>query len=139
MKYYVYIICHKVTNEYYIGYRGTNLSDPLQDLGIHYFTSGILKNKFKQNPQDFDKAIFFEHENKAVAYLFEQDLISKHLGNKLCKNRLCDREALNKADQLARRTIVMHSKKRKAKSKKKTRKEAVVRTKFTGVIRKVKS
>ena len=53
---YTYWIKHLETGIKYVGLRYRNVKfkrTPLEDFGIYYFTSGNLKEEFKENPKSF--------------------------------------------------------------------------------------
>ena len=86
--FYVYKITNIDTQHFYIGYRSIRKNkDPLDDLGISYFTSGRLRLDFKNTPHKFEREILFTSEFKSEAYNFEQLLIKSHFSNRLCENR----------------------------------------------------
>lgn len=81
---YVYILTHKETGQFYIGYRYANKSPSSEDLGKSYFTSSnLVKPKFFE----FDISIVAEFFNKEDAYFFEQQLIKESWTNPLILNR----------------------------------------------------
>jgi hypothetical protein len=84
--YYVYKIVNKETKEFYIGYRSTR-GNPEKDLGVRYFTSGVLKQHFKDNVDSYDKHILYSGENERKAFWNEQQFIMQSFGNVLCRNR----------------------------------------------------
>lgn len=73
---YVYRITHKQTSKWYIGSRTTSV-DPLDDLGIRYFTSGVAQVEFKSNPDTFTCEILFTHESREVVNAEESRLIDE--------------------------------------------------------------
>ena len=85
--YYVYKITNKISHEFYIGYRGTTLKNPLNDLGVKYFTSGALKSDFEKNPENYTKQILFESHKERLSFWTEQRMIMNVFYNPLCKNR----------------------------------------------------
>ena len=75
---YVYCCTHKITKDFYFGFRSNNKTAAEFDLGIKYFTSSKY---VKSNFSNFDYeviAIFFDPTS---AYEFEQSLIIEHWGN----------------------------------------------------------
>jgi hypothetical protein len=83
---YVYLCTHKITEEFYIGYRSNNNVPSSTDLGSVYFTSSsIVKPRFSE----FNFKIIAEFLDKGAAYDFEQYLISLHFHNPNCLNRSC--------------------------------------------------
>jgi hypothetical protein len=87
---YVYKITNITTGEFYIGSRYQNVKlglSPEQDIGITYFTSGKLREQFKQNPNNFIKEILFTDINDDIVYTSEQNFIKEHINNPLCLNK----------------------------------------------------
>ena len=87
---YVYKITNITTGEFYIGSRYQNVKlrlSPEQDIGIIYFTSGKLREQFKQNPNNFIKEILFTDINDDIVYTSEQNFIKEHINNPLCLNK----------------------------------------------------
>ena len=81
---YVYIVTHKITGQFYVGFRCANKVPSSQDLGSLYFTS----SKFvKKNFSDFDIAIYAEFFDKDSAYECEQLLIKENFDNPLILNK----------------------------------------------------
>lgn len=84
MKPYVYKCIHKVTGEFYFGYRSQNKMDAELDLGHVYFTSSkIVKPIFDQ----FDYTILARFDTKFEAHTFEQSMIKEHWDDPLLLNR----------------------------------------------------
>jgi hypothetical protein len=81
---YVYILTHKQTGQFYIGYRFANKVPSSEDMGKLYFTSS---NLVKPCFNDFNISIIAEFFNKEDAYLFEQQLIKDSWSNPLILNR----------------------------------------------------
>lgn len=84
---YVYKCIHKITREFYFGFRCKNVKSNTpssNDLGIQYFTSSkIVKPKF----EEFEYIILAEFFNSDDAYKFEQYLIFQNWGNPLLLNK----------------------------------------------------
>jgi hypothetical protein len=77
---YTYWIKHKETGMKYIGLRYRNIKknrSPLQDFGIHYFTSGRLKKEFKVNPNKFKTKLLFTYDTIEEAIKDELQLTQK--------------------------------------------------------------
>lgn len=82
---YVYKMTHKVTGEYYIGYRKKNVSlglTAIEDLGKVYFSSSKRIER-EQNFADYAYEIIAEFNTAEEAYQFEQSLIEKHITDPL--------------------------------------------------------
>ncbi len=90
---YVYLIRQKGTGLFYIGYSSTALPDPLQALGVTYFTSGSLRAAFEANPHTFTREILFTSFFDREAYVMEQQLIRGVFGMAKNVNWAYDREA----------------------------------------------
>jgi hypothetical protein len=84
MKPYVYKCVHKVTGEFYFGYRSRNKLPAAQDLGNVYFTSS--KN-VRPRFDEFDYIILETFDNKIQAHSYEQSLIKEHWNNPLLLNK----------------------------------------------------
>ena len=81
---YVYRCEHKITGEFYIGYREANTVPAAVDFGTYYFTScPRVKNNFRE----FSYKILGEFRNASLAYEIEQKLIYNNRHNKLLINR----------------------------------------------------
>lgn len=83
---YVYILTHKITGEFYIGYRSANKVPADQDLGRVYFTSS---SKVKPIFDEFDSVILAEFFDPDDAYLFEQSLIFENWNDPMTINGNC--------------------------------------------------
>lgn len=86
---YVYKITDKETGEFYIGYRTSNVRlnrTPEEDFLIHYFSSGVLKEKLIQNINRFEGNIIFKFADADVCYWYEQLLIKENSSNVKCLN-----------------------------------------------------
>lgn len=87
---YAYILTHKTTGEFYIGSRWNNKRfhrTPEDDFLVHYFTSGSLKTRIKEHPDEFVGEILFTFEDEDVVYWYEQLLIREAIADKKCMNR----------------------------------------------------
>jgi YHS domain-containing protein len=84
---YVYQITNTVTGIYYIGVRTAKGRHPLEDLGTEYFTSGSLKDDFRNNTTNYIREIVQTFDNRNKADIFEQELIARHIANFLCANK----------------------------------------------------
>lgn len=83
---YVYILTHKVTGEFYIGYRSANKAAAANDLGKVYYTSS---KQIKPIFDEFEHTILAEFFHADDAYVFEQQLIFEHWHNPLMLNGNC--------------------------------------------------
>lgn len=82
---YVYMCVHKITKEFYIGYREKNVKLGLpstSDLPKYKTSSKKVKPIF----EEFTWKILAEFETGDYAYDFEQELISEHWGDPLLLN-----------------------------------------------------
>lgn len=75
---------HKITGQFYFGFRCANKVRSEFDLGFKYFTSS---NTIKNNFSEYDLLILAEFFNKDDAYVFEQSLIKEHFNDPLILNR----------------------------------------------------
>lgn len=85
---YVYKLIHKITKEYYYGYRYANIKLQLNssdDLGKVYFTSSEYINE--SNFHEYTVEIIAEFFNPDYAYDHEQTLIRENWGDPLLLNR----------------------------------------------------
>lgn len=91
---YVYICVQKYTGNFYIGYRERNVSIGVpssDDLGILYFTSGVIKKEDFHNYEYYILAEFFD---PIEAYWHEQLLIKEHWDNpNLLNKQYYDRDS----------------------------------------------
>lgn len=87
---YVYKLTFIPTNQYYIGYRGSKTSNPM-DLLTTYFTSSKVVKKLisEYGVENFKKEILAEFESGLDAYEYEQKLLVEH-------NVECNIQMLNK-------------------------------------------
>ena len=77
---YTYWMQHLETGIKYIGLRYQNIRlkrTPLEDFGIYYFTSGNLKEEFKENPKSFKTKLLFTYDNIEEAIAHELELTKK--------------------------------------------------------------
>lgn len=86
---YVYRVTNKTTNQYYIGFRKANTTDPVSDLWCKYFTSSrFVKSLIKcHGVSDFTTEILFSFGDWKVCYWFEQVMIKRHINDPLCLNK----------------------------------------------------
>ena len=89
VKPYVYRLVHKVSGQFYIGYREANSAPAQQDLPKYQSSSNVVKEMGFEN---FDWEILCEFDDADGAYLMEQKLISDHIKNPLCLNKHYVRE-----------------------------------------------
>ena len=83
---YVYRLDHRITGEFYIGFRKANKVQASKDLGINYFTSSkYVKPRF----HEFNYTIIQEFLDANEAYNLEQFLIYQELENPLILNKVC--------------------------------------------------
>ena len=89
---YVYKLTHKLSGQYYFGFRCANVVPSYLDLGIKYFSSSrTIKELGFIN---FEIEILAEFFDKQAAYDFELSLIKEHINdplnlNKAIKGHLC--------------------------------------------------
>jgi len=82
---YVYILTHKTTQEFYIGYRYKNKVASSEDLGKVYFSScSRVKDRFSE----FEPQVIAEFFDPIDAFAHEQCLIKEHFKDPLCLNRV---------------------------------------------------
>lgn len=81
---YVYWGTHRITKEYYIGYREANKVPSSQDLGYFYFSSS---RNIRPRFHEFDWIVLAEFFEGKDAYEFEQLLIAEHIKNPLNLNK----------------------------------------------------
>lgn len=84
---YVYKLTHKVTGQFYIGYRSANKNIAEEDIGVNYFSSS--KKVKELGFENFNIEILAEFFTKNHAYDFEQEAISESFGDSLCLNQSC--------------------------------------------------
>lgn len=93
--YYVYRITRTDTNEYYIGRRTSKPQRrkgqiyavrPSEDFGVRYFTSGIWRRAFKQDPKQFTWDILSQHATNQEASCEELRLIRQYQYDPQCVN-----------------------------------------------------
>ena len=111
---YVYLLTHKTTNEFYIGFRCSNKVPSSEDLGFKYFTSSkTVKSKFNE----FDVQIIAEFFDKDSAYQFEQSLIQENFSNPLILNKHWQSTTKYSMLGFARPDLAEYNKKTKSKPK----------------------
>jgi hypothetical protein len=81
---YVYLLIHKITGEFYIGYRETNQIPSSGDLGEKYKSSSKKIKAMGFN--NFRSIIIAEFFTGNDAYEFENRLIEEHIKDPLCLN-----------------------------------------------------
>ena len=89
VKPYVYWLKNKITGIKYLGVRWGNLrinKTPNQDLGKIYFSSGLLKKDFKNNPKNFTKKLIATFDSIDEAREFEVKKTKKLIKNKRYAN-----------------------------------------------------
>ena len=89
---YTYWIQNIATGIKYVGLRYANVNKhnrtPLEDFGIHYFTSGKLKKDFKANPNSFKTKLLFTYDSIEEATAHELELTKKIFrDNRYANNR----------------------------------------------------
>ena len=89
---YTYWIQNIATGIKYVGLRYANVSKdkrtPLQDFGIHYFTSGKLEKDFKANPNNFRTKLLFTYDSIEESIAHELELTKKIFrDNRYANNR----------------------------------------------------
>lgn len=85
---YVYMCIHKITGQFYFGYREQNVSLNLtsdEDFPLYKTSSKTVNPNF----DEYDWHIIAEFFNGNDAYDFEQQLISNEWGNPLLLNESC--------------------------------------------------
>ena len=87
---YTYWIKHIETGTKYVGLRYRNVKfnrTPLEDFGIHYFTSGKkLKRDFEANPNSFKTKLLFTYDSIDEAINHELELTAKAKNSKRYAN-----------------------------------------------------
>jgi len=84
IKPYVYRCEHKITKQFYIGYRYANEYPSFEDLGVHYFTSSVIVSTDFSN---YNYEILSEYDTPGWAYEVEQRLIYENRSDPLLINR----------------------------------------------------
>lgn len=82
---YVYKLTHKVTGQFYYGYREVNTVSALNDMGILYTTSSSLIHEM--GFENFNIEILLETDTGLEAYTTEQTLINEFWSNPLLLNQ----------------------------------------------------
>jgi len=86
-QYYVYKITHLENEYFYFGHRGCSTKkQPLDDIGVSYFSSGILHHEFKNQPSKFKIDILGVYKDSRLAEEMKSLLVKMHINNYLCKN-----------------------------------------------------
>lgn len=81
---YVYKLTHKITGQFYFGYRSANKVPSQLDIGFKYFSSS---NSIKElGFENFNIEIIAEFFKVEDALEFEQNLIKENFENDLCLN-----------------------------------------------------
>lgn len=81
---YVYMLTHRMTGQFYIGYRCANKMPAEVDLPKYKSSSKLIKEMGFDN---FDWKILCEFDSGEEAYDFEQKLIKKNIDSPLCLNQ----------------------------------------------------
>jgi hypothetical protein len=81
---YVYLLTHRTTSQFYIGYREANKLPSDQDLLLYKSSSNEVKSLGFEN---FDSQIIAEFFDGESAFNFEQKLIRESIINPLCINK----------------------------------------------------
>jgi len=84
VKPYTYWIQNLSTGIKYVGLRYRNIKfnrTPLEDFGIHYYTSGKLKKEYKENPTNFKTRLLFTYDSIEEAISSELKLTKKVIKN----------------------------------------------------------
>lgn len=120
---YVYKITHRVTGEFYIGYRYQNQAnqiEPERDLFVEYFTSSkYVLDIIKRDGKDaFDTKIIFTNQDSIVCWTYEQLIILDNWKHPLLLNKKVHDPSSNV--EIYRR-VGMHSDETKAKMSKSNR------------------
>jgi hypothetical protein len=90
---YVYRLTHKISKQYYIGYRYASIKlkiHPEDDLGATYFTSAEYIGIHNFN--EYDTAIIFKTVDPDEAYDYENKLILENWEDPLLLKEGCYRE-----------------------------------------------
>lgn len=80
---YVYLLTHKETKQFYVGYRESNILPSEKDILEYKSSSKMVRALGFEN---FDIVIVAEFFDGDSAYDFENRLIEKHIKNPLCLN-----------------------------------------------------
>ena len=111
VKPYVYRGTHKVTGEYYIGYRELNVKfGRTSDIDLPKYKTSSRKVKCQFD--EYEWIILAEFEDGNDAYDFEQQLISQNWGDPLMINANC---RINSTNRFKRKRGFTHSAETKAK------------------------
>src|ERR1035437_2862335 len=90
---YVYWLTHKITGQFYIGYREANLIPSDQDLPIYKSSSDTID---KLGFENFDYQILAEFFDGDSAYDFENRTIEANFYDALCLNGHYTKDGKNK-------------------------------------------
>jgi hypothetical protein len=82
---YVYRLVHRITGQFYIGYRESNGVPSDQDIGIIYKSSS--KHVLELGFENFECEVIAEFFDGNDAYRFENDLIGENFSDPLCLNK----------------------------------------------------
>lgn len=85
---YVYVVIHRVTNEFYFGYRERNVKlglTSLEDLPKYRTSSKKIKSSF----EEYSGYVLAEFDSATEAYDFEQKLIYEYWSHALLLNDSC--------------------------------------------------
>lgn len=86
---YTYTLVRKSDGLQYHGVRWGNLKNqlsPIDDFGKKYFSSGIFKKEYKQNPSDFEVILRWTFQSKQDALLWEAKVNSRLIHRKKWAN-----------------------------------------------------
>ena len=86
---YVYKITHKESGRFYIGVRLSNTIPAIFDLGHTYFTSGVLKEHFRNYTTEYEISILEIFQSRTEAERLEQEYIKKSYFHVLNQNLSC--------------------------------------------------
>lgn len=78
-RYYTYLIYHKPTRKFYIGYSSTDKDSPYEDLGVTYFSSSKnleFQEEQRTNPENFRYRVIGVYDT-AIEARFEESLLHK--------------------------------------------------------------
>lgn len=107
---YVYKIKHKLTGQYYFGFRKAHISQgrtPEQDFLVYYFTSSrTLKSMIlTEGIEQFHCEIIYQNPDIDETFWYEQDLIKTHWGDPLLINKQYRNRQTTKGVFLAPSTV----------------------------------
>lgn len=88
---YVYKLTHKITKQFYIGYRCANTKSPELDLGYDYKSSSNIVRSIGFDNFDYEIIKTFKSDDRKEdcnsAFRLEQCLIHDNISNMLCINQ----------------------------------------------------